>query len=535
MSEAGSETASSMPRRSTIEPRRAGTLIRSTCCVVAACLSELALTVPSHVAFRPANASRPRKTAKSRPMRRWIRGKEALDAGRRGQCSRERRSERAGASRSPSRLLGRGRGGGWRGGAAGGAGGRGRRLLLRLRRLGGRGRGLRRGLLLRLLRRRRGRLRRRRSRSRALGRARGRDRPRRRRGQRARADAGGLRLGRGARGQRDRSVATLALAVATKERDRPGGRRDESQPRGLGLEAVVGAQPRDGGAQVGVLAVEQLGALDRAPDAGVELEQRDLHEDDADQRAGEQRDPRAAGEQALEERMVGERGGTAQRAAAERWGADGPRPRQRDGAPGGDRARARRAGGAGYPARRYAGGRCTTSAVAAGRGGGGGWRAHRRSSVSGKRPVCLRAARRRADAARGVWAISSGEGVTPPRASSAASALRPQAHTGRSGGHTQPFARSARNRFTRRSSREWNEIPANRPSEARSAQASGSARSSWSSSPLTAMRMAWKVRLAGWPPAKRAGAGTERLMTSTSSCVVSSGRLRTIARAIWLA
>src|SRR4051812_36786382 len=137
-----------MPRRSTIEPRRAGTLICSTCRVVAACLSELALTVPSHVAFRPANASRPRKTAKSRPMRRWIRGKEALDAGRRGQCSRERRSERAGASRSPSRLLRRGRGGGWSGGAAGGAGGGGPRGALRAGGPGGGGGGARRGVAL---------------------------------------------------------------------------------------------------------------------------------------------------------------------------------------------------------------------------------------------------------------------------------------------------------------------------------------------------------------------------------------------------
>ena len=102
----------------------------------------------------------------------------------------------------------------------------------------------------------------------------------------------------------------------------------------------------------------------------------------------------------------------------------------------------------------------------------------------------------------------------------------------------QPLARSARKRLTRRSSSEWNEIAARRPSGARTSQASGRAASSWPSSSLTWMRRAWKVRLAGWPPAKRAGAGIAALMTSTSSCVVSIGpswRARTMARAIGVA
>jgi hypothetical protein len=52
---------------------------------------------------------------------------------------------------------------------------------------------------------------------------------------------------------------------------------------------------------------------------------------------------------------------------------------------------------------------------------------------------------------------------------------------------------------------------------------------------LTAIRSAWKTRLAGCPPANRAGAGTARVMTSTSAIVESIGafwRARTIARAI---
>ena len=68
--------------------------------------------------------------------------------------------------------------------------------------------------------------------------------------------------------------------------------------------------------------------------------------------------------------------------------------------------------------------------------------------------------------------------------------------------------------------------------------ASGSAASSWPSSSLTAMRSAWKVRLAGWPPAKRAGVGIADEMTSTSSIVeviCLRARVRTIARAIWRA
>ena len=63
-------------------------------------------------------------------------------------------------------------------------------------------------------------------------------------------------------------------------------------------------------------------------------------------------------------------------------------------------------------------------------------------------------------------------------------------------------------------------------------QASGSASSSASSSPLTAIRIAWKVRLAGWPPPKRAAVGIPALIAATSSEVVLSGRRRTISRAI---
>ena len=93
-----------------------------------------------------------------------------------------------------------------------------------------------------------------------------------------------------------------------------------------------------------------------------------------------------------------------------------------------------------------------------------------------------------------------------------------------------PRAFSARKRFTRRSSSEWNEIAARRPPTRSTSQASGSAASSWASSSLTAIRIAWKVRLAGWPPAKRAGAGIAAVIASTSSKVVVE---RPARRTIW--
>jgi hypothetical protein len=99
----------------------------------------------------------------------------------------------------------------------------------------------------------------------------------------------------------------------------------------------------------------------------------------------------------------------------------------------------------------------------------------------------------------------------------------------------QPRARSAMKRLTRRSSSEWKEIAARRPPGRSSSHAAGRARSSEPSSSFTTIRIAWKTRFAGWPPPKRAGAGTADLMVSASSPVVSNGELSrrfTIARAI---
>ena len=164
------------------------------------------------------------------------------------------------------------------------------------------------------------------------------------------------------------------------------------------------------------------------------------------------------------------------------------------------------------------------------------WRCWAVAAAIRRLPVAsLRDARSRADFARGFWAISPGVGTTERRKTGSASGVRPHAQTGRSGGQMQPWARSARKRLTRRSSSEWNEIAASRPPGRSACQASGSASSSWSSSPLTAIRIAWKERLAGCPPPKRAGAGIAAVIASTSSKVVASGpssRRRTISRAI---
>ena len=94
--------------------------------------------------------------------------------------------------------------------------------------------------------------------------------------------------------------------------------------------------------------------------------------------------------------------------------------------------------------------------------------------------------------------------------------LCPQTHTGKSGGQMQPLAMSANFCLTIRSSSEWKVMMANRPPGARQSKALSRHWDRWSSSPLTAMRMAWKVRLAGWPPLRRAAAGIDSLTMSTS-------------------
>ena len=83
-----------------------------------------------------------------------------------------------------------------------------------------------------------------------------------------------------------------------------------------------------------------------------------------------------------------------------------------------------------------------------------------------------------------------------------------------------------------RSSPEWYESTAQRPPGASAARALSMASGRMSSSAFTAMRIAWKVRLAGCPPVRRAGAGMASRTISASSVVVVTGRAATIAAAM---
>ena len=202
-------------------------------------------------------------------------------------------------------------------------------------------------------------------------------------------------------------------------------------------------------------------------------------------------------------RRPGGRGGPARPAG--RPAADGAGPETR-------RGRARRGAGAQAAGGRRAGVR---------RGRGHGW-----SDLSS-----FRAARSRADFARGLTATSSGEAVTDLRVRSSASGVRPQAHTGRSGGQMHPWARAARNRFTRRSSREWNEIPANRPFP--SQKLPGGRQGAIELAELVVDRDPQRPGRCAWPGGRRRsgrGPGSPSVTTSTRRSVVADGRPRPLAR-----
>jgi hypothetical protein len=79
-----SDTASWMPLRSTIVPRRAGSAMSSICWLTARSESEPDLMVPSQVARRAARESNTRKAANSSPMRRSTRRVGGRPGPRRG-------------------------------------------------------------------------------------------------------------------------------------------------------------------------------------------------------------------------------------------------------------------------------------------------------------------------------------------------------------------------------------------------------------------------------------------------------------------
>ena len=168
----------------------------------------------------------------------------------------------------------------------------------------------------------------------------------------------------------------------------------------------------------------------------------------------EERDPHAAAEQAVEERRVDDAPGRRARGAARAAGRPRRRRRREARVPRAARGRGRRRAAAGAGP-----GGAASGGLAARR-----WRSRMASCGRGPRASVRRAAGR---TGRAGWRRPRRASGRPSAASSSsASGSRPQAHTGRSGGQMHPCARSARKRFTRRSSSEWKEIPANRPTRA---------------------------------------------------------------------
>src|SRR5258705_2931960 len=175
------------------------------------------------------------------------------------------------------------------------------------------------------------------------------------------------------------------------------------------------------------------------------------------------------------------------------------------------------------------------------RGGDGGGRPEQQSAMDHARPPLLAgfspsfsATRRRAERARGFLAISSADGSTGLRVRSLKVAARSSARGGawRDGAGTRP-ARARTNCLTARSSSEWKETTASRPPGASTCSAAAKPRSSSPSSSFTAMRSAWKVRVAGSLSSLPCGP-TARRTISASSPVVSMGfcrRASTMARA----
>src|SRR5215218_3096917 len=157
---------------------------------------------------------------------------------------------------------------------------------------------------------------------------------------------------------------------------------------------------------------------------------------------------------------------------------------------------------------------------------GGG---HQLASTGGS--AVLVAARSLAEALRGFSSISRREGVrTSPLRNTG---FAPQTHTGSSGGQTHRPSRPEMNRFTRRSSPEWNVMTTSLPPGVSSRSEASRARLRLPNSSFTLTRTAWKILFAGLPPLSFQP--TAARTASYRSVVTASGRLRTISRATRLA
>ena len=124
------------------------------------------------------------------------------------------------------------------------------------------------------------------------------------------------------------------------------------------------------------------------------------------------------------------------------------------------------------------------------------------------------AARSRAEADRGLVCCSCSSGTSAPRVSRRRYAACSGSSTGIPCG-VRLCAPAANACLVIRSSSEWYDSTAIRPPGASTSMAEATARSQTSSSALTSMRRAWKVRLAGWPPVRCDAAGTAARSTST--------------------
>src|SRR5207247_8159464 len=123
-------------------------------------------------------------------------------------------------------------------------------------------------------------------------------------------------------------------------------------------------------------------------------------------------------------------------------------------------------------------------------------RAHGLRECQGRRSATRRAALR----ARGLRPTSAEAARSGRRVTTRKPARCPQTQVGRWGGQMQSRDSRAKNCLTIRSSSEWNEITTIRPPGRRTRMAAASPCSRFASSSLTAMRRAWKTRVAGSMP-----------------------------------
>src|SRR6516164_9009602 len=150
----------------------------------------------------------------------------------------------------------------------------------------------------------------------------------------------------------------------------------------------------------------------------------------------------------------------------------------------------------------------------------GGNRPEQEAAMDHARLPIFSATRRRAERARGLAATSASDGTTGRRVRSRQVAACGARRGGawRDGAGVRP-ERARTNSLTARSSSEWNDTTARRPPGARTCSAAARPRSSSPSSSLTAMRSAWKTRVAGSLSSLAEGPTARRTLSASSPVV----------------